>query len=271
MPNTKTDDRSTAEMVSDSRSDASAPSEFDLQHIRDKDRRTIDSFLQKEGRLPTADEIKDITGMKFLGRNDDFYQEALAYAEEAGIREGWLQTEDADIPGVRDYFWDESRLHDEGTKEGDLYDFYRSMGEAQHEVGRAETARSERDMQTEMAAQRQQLVDEVRRRRQNQLRSGLSSAQIANEEIQTMLMGQQAQQETAQQHFTQRTQAAQQHAMNPYMAEQQAREHIQGGQQGASAMYAAHTGDSVAQSSNFGKLSAKQKTHYDTLMKGQEE
>lgn len=230
----------------------------DTERISTSNRREIRAYIERNAKMPDLATLMDITGMQFEGRRgDQFYEAALAYAEQfiqesPEIQKKIEERAAAEGKSVEDFFWDESKIHEPGTKEADLFDFYRGMGETQHEIGRTELARSERDMQVEMAQQRQQLVDEVRKRRQNQLRSGLSSAQIANEEIQMLLMGQQAQQQTAQGYFDQRTGMQQQHQMNPYMAELQTRQHIQGGMQGATGMYAAYTGDPIATSRSFG-------------------
>ena len=237
----------------------------DIGYISQRNKDRIIDYLNTHHTMPNMETLEEITGVQLIGhRGSEFYNQALAFAEEYVGSNPELQEaieEQANKEGMspEDFFWDESKIHEKGTKEADLYDFYRSMGEAQHEVGKTEIARSERDMQIEMAQQRQNLVDEVRKRRTNQLRSGLSSAQVANEEIQMLLMGQQAQQQTAQGFFDQRTQMNQQQQLNPYQAELQARQHIQGGQQGTSAHYAAFTADPIGTSKAYHGMSPSEK------------
>lgn len=212
------------------------------------------NFVRREGRLPqSSEDFKSIGTFWDIRRNRDAGWESNLRAFGNHLLEDdpefqHLNVTDNDNP---DFYWDEARLHQQGSKENDLFSFYQNMGDAQNRIGQQELARSERDMQVEMSQQRQQLLDEIRTRRQNQLRSGLSSAQIANEEIQMLLMGQQAQQQIGQGFHGARTQMAQQHQLNPFTAELQSRQHIQGTHQGTSAHYAASTADMIAQGRRY--------------------
>lgn len=172
---------------------------------------------------------------------------------------------DSDEGPLDPYTWDPSRVMQEGAKEHDLYSFYRDLGSAQHDVAQGAMARGERDMQIEMAMQRQQLMDEVRKRRMNQLRSGLSSAQIANEEIQTLLMGQQAQQQSAQQFFDTRGQMQMQHQLNPFTARQSAYDMLQQFNQTATASYAAGVSDPVAMAQRKAQTSPTTQHYYKQI------
>ena len=240
-----------------------------------KDLDALKEYILLHGDMPHTDqqwkELGDFWEFS-RNRNDEWRENLELYGEhlmknDPEIAEQIIK-EDPDIP---DYYWDEAKIHMEGTKEHDLFDFYKQFGEAQHEAAQTELARSERDMQVEMAGQRTQLVDEVRKRRQNQLRSGLSSAQIANEEIQMLLMGQQAQQQTAQQHFDARTQMNQQHQLNPFMAEQQARQHIQGGMQGQSAFYASGVVDPFRLTQQRAGLTNRERSLWDEVVDRKDE
>ena len=245
----------------------------DFGYLEKDNMQEIRRYIEDNGAIPSESQLEELTGRQLFGRRGDkFYKEATRYAYEyANLNPDLKEQVEAQPEELPEYYWDEAKIHEKGTKEHDLYDFYKEFGEAQHEAGQTELARSERDMQVEMAGQRSQLMDEVRKRRQNQLRSGLSSAQIANEEIQMLLMGQQAQQETAQQHFDARTQMNQQHQMNPYMAEQQARGHIREGMQGQSAFYASGVVDPHRLAQEYGGLNEQERSEYkDIIGQGKE-
>ena len=239
-----------------------------------RDLEQLEAFIKRKGRFPDDEELKDLgAAWQFASRRRiENWKAQMAEEGEKLLEENpeYVQSK-LEESGLEKIYWDEAKLHEEGTKENDLYDFYRNMGKAQGDVQKTELARGERDMQTEMAGQRKQLVEEVRKRRQNQLRSGLSSAQIANEEIQMMLMGQQQQQQTAQNYYDDRTQIQQQQRLNPYQAELQAREHIQGGAQGTSAHYAAYTGDPIATSQDYGGMSPEQRKNADFWLKDRQD
>lgn len=167
------------------------------------------------------------------------------------------------------YLWDPSRVREEGTKENDLYQLYLDQGKAQGDITKQNLQSAERDMQISMAQQRKQLLDEVRKRRQNQLRSGLSSAQIANEEIQMMLMGQQQQQQTAQGYYDQYVKAMQNQQMNPYNAEIAARQGSVETAQGLAPTLAASAGDQVSTGIRYGNLSDPYKKYVDSRVKNE--
>ena len=225
------------------------------------------NYFLETGEMPSEQWVKERFGS--TGSMQNFAKDLQTVLQKQGLNIDSYRTQfkaHFDNQQVdNQYIWDESRLKEQGTKENDVYDFYLNKGRAEGEINQNVLARSERDMQIEMAGQRSQLLDEIRKRRQNQLRSGLSSAQIANEEIQMLLMGQQAQQQTAQSYYDQYLQSVQAKQMNPYNAELAARQHIGGSNQAMAPSYAAFTADPYGQAIQRGNLSPTQQKYQDWL------
>jgi len=78
----------------------------------------------------------------------------------------------------------------QGTTANQLYELYRAQRQSQLDSSLNQAEQVKNSMTQELSQNRQQLMQDTRNRRRQQLKSGLSSSQIANEEIQSMLMQQ---------------------------------------------------------------------------------
>lgn len=133
-----------------------------------------------------------------------------------------IQYEEDMASGTKnEYYTDMTDMDTEGTFANKMYETYKQAGEQQYNIGKRELAGAEIDMQKEMAANRQDLLDQIRSDRRNKLKSGLSSAQVANEEMQYMMQGQQQAQNIAGQYMDRRTNLENMYGMNDVLARQQ--------------------------------------------------
>jgi hypothetical protein len=153
----------------------------------------------------------------------------------------------------------------EGTQANDIYNTYLQGGEEQYKQGMANSQKAEAGMQGELSANRQALLEQMRNSRRSKLKSGLSSAQIANEEVQSLLMGQQTAQQTAGMFYDGRQQIENQYATNKTTAAESA--YAQYAQQnlGGSAFAASGAGDAAYQSQLYSQMTAAQKAAYDNV------
>lgn len=228
----------------------------------------IEYFL-KHGKEPSKAYAKENFGFKSDGAYNNLANDLNVFLEENNLsKEDVVSQIQSGAPNeLEDNKFLASRMFQEGSEENSIYQIALEAQKAQAQTGERETARSERDMQMQLSQSRQELMNEVRNRRRNMLKSGLSSAQVANEEMQSLLMGQQQAAQIAQQHYGQRQQYQQQAQNAPQNAAMQVLgmlpEHGQIGAQFA----AAEAGDLLTQAEKYAKRTGSQFTTAVDAMK----
>lgn len=158
---------------------------------KDQLNKAIELFVTT-GKMPTASDVgatasgwqeiqKDMkTWMDSQGIDEntffEFTPEGIAQAKE---------TKDGDP-----YYFRPQNINQAGTKENEMLDIYRQANEKTRELYDQENAQAEVDLMRELDGQRRKTLEDIRNRRRTMLKNGLSSAQIANEEIQSLMMSQ---------------------------------------------------------------------------------
>lgn len=210
----------------------------------DDDLKALEEYIKVHGEMPEGDDLKSLGDWFDLSRNRNEHWEAnMKKAGEFMMQESGQEIGPGDIDTRNQYYSGPEDMMTEGTQANALYQMALQQTQAQGQAQQQSLARSERGMQGDLAQNRQQLMDEIRGRRQKLLRSGLSSAQIANEEIQSIFMNQQQAAQTAQQYYNQRQQVDQQQQLAPYNAQQQVLEQLPGFQQTGAQYAASGAGD----------------------------
>lgn len=209
-----------------------------INDLSENHKKELRAFVERTGRAPTIEEMSDITGRNFSSEQDklsahNFIQEE--FGDEVGIKDTTSQ-----------YYQDPRKIYDamrgkesaEGTSEDALYQMALQQRQGQLQQQDQQLGLAERDMQMQLSENRQQLMNDIRNRRRSLLKSGLSSAQVANEEVQSLLQRQQQAAQVAEQYYGQRQQTQTQMANAPQDSAQRAYEMAQGLSQ-TGAQYAA--------------------------------
>ncbi len=163
-------------------------------------------FYIKNGRGPNSKEYIDAGGKDYASWNNinkDFKDVIIPAVESSGMlpNTGGPET-------LMDQVTQGGKIHT------DLYDMLKKGGEIQHQEGMKNLAQSERDLNMNQAMDRKKFIEDIRNRRRTALKTGLSSSQIANEEVQSLLMAQNQSNQNAMGFFNQRSQLQSQFAMN---------------------------------------------------------
>jgi hypothetical protein len=191
-------------------------------------------FLIKNKRVPTNDEMANFNNKirnNWLGQRNTANKIANAFLEanaekltgdsHATVVNGKLQVSEgykANNPGedlLSPYYFDPSKTGEDGSKEKDIYDTFVQLAQQENKNAEIKASQDEANMQGELAGNRMKLLDELRNRRRQLLKNGLSSAQIANEEVQSLLIGQNSAQQIASNYFNQRRDIQGQAALIP--------------------------------------------------------
>lgn len=246
------------------------PEEDRLRFTKAEQQKLI-TFIETYGRVPNESEYKS-AGID----NPKLYDEQLAWANnfitlnQDALNTKWEAsgvTPPGGAPaGVKSpYYLDPKNIGQPGTPAGGIYDMYLQGQEELYKQGMEGSQQAEVGMQSELAGNRQALLDQMRNDRRTKLKSGLSSAQIANEEIQSLLMGQSTAQQVAGTYFDQRQGVQSAYALAPQTAAEQA--YAQYAQQNlsGSAFAASGAGDASYQAAYYASLSPEQKAAYDKV------
>lgn len=161
-------------------------------------------YLIENGKVPTAEflgleegsnayanVLKDVETWK--SKNPEFTAEY-----EKSIREA-AEAEASELDSKSDYYLDVTEIDQAGTLANDMYNTYIDLGK----MHKQSMAGQEAKMQQELVANRAALLDQIRNDRRTKLKSGLSSSQIANEELQYMMAGNQQAQNITQSYYDQ--------------------------------------------------------------------
>jgi hypothetical protein len=215
-------------------------------------------FFQRNGRMPTEEEFK--TRLGGGGGYNNIMKDMMGVVIP-GVP--GLNPEDVLIGGEPGKsFLDEYNLDQKGTMGNTLYNTFKQAGEIQYDQGKVGLQTAERDLGMNQAMDRQKFLDEIRNRRRVSLKTGLSSAQIANQEVQSLLMAQNKSNDNAMTFYNQRMGLQNQFAMNDVNARFGAWETLGGGM-GANmgAAMAAGAGDANQVAINYGKSTAQNPMH----------
>lgn len=143
-------------------------------------------WYMENGRTPTMDEFKDITGSKGAGY-DNITRDLKTFKKTNNLSDEMIQGYKPYQPTLSENFTNMDR---EGTFANQIYQEYLNAGKAQNKADLSMIQQSEKDLAINQAMDRQKYIDEIRNKRRTMLKSGLSSAQLANDEAQTLLMSQ---------------------------------------------------------------------------------
>lgn len=218
--------------------------------ITRKEKAQAIEFMEKHGRVPTAEDKLDIFDNK--DKIDDaakVWMENFFVTNQDALTEQWNEngvTEKMEAAKARDntpFYYDPSKMNVEGTKENEMLNMYNKANEDTKVLYDKQNEQTELDMIKEMDNQRRQTLDEIRNRRRTMLKNGLSSAQIANEEVQSLMMSQSNQRQIGAQYMQQRDQVANQYGMNKANAGMNVMGMMNTNNQTGSAFAAAKTAD----------------------------
>lgn len=246
------------------------PEENRLRFTKAEQQKLI-AFIETYGRVPNPEEYKsagidnkNLEGEQIAWANNfiNLNQDALnsKWTETGVITPGAGQGE-FNIPS----YINPQGIGQAGSAADEIYQSYLQGQKTQYEQGMQASQGAEVGMQSEMAGNRQALLDQMRNDRRTKLKSGLSSAQIANEEIQSLLMGQSNAQMIAGQYFDQRQGVQNQYALAPQVAREQAGADIARSNLSGSAIYTAGTADAAYQAYLYSRMTPEEKAAHEQV------
>ena len=231
------------------------------------------SFAKANADLLNIDIAKDTTGIW----SEREKGEVRAQQDQDAALETEEGAEETEETTTSDYFFDPRKgftidpetgeiVRGEGA-EGDLYELLLRSQQEQATEGTRLRDEQARDFYRDLEQDRRATMQDVRQRRRGQLKSGLTQAQIANEEISQMIAGQQMRAQGAQQF---RQQQAQQDMWNtPAQQAQRAAQGMYGLATGfntpGSAFYAASQTDPRVLTDWYGGLNRQQRESADRI------
>jgi hypothetical protein len=219
-------------------------------------------FFKQEGRLPTEQEFKTVLGGGG-GYKNIMYDMNNTVLPGAGINPMDVQPGAGGVNG-NTYFDEMTRMDDPNTVAGGMYDTFKRAGDIQYEEGMKNLNVAQRDLGMNQAMDRQKFLDQIRNRRRMALKTGLSSAQIANQEVQSLLMAQGQSNENARSYYDQVAAFKTNHAMNDVNARQGVYETLGGGMgSNLGAVMAAGAGDANQVALNYAKNSSRNANYAD--------
>ncbi len=194
--------------------------------ISRKEKAQAIAFIAQHNRLPGPED-----GMDIFDNNDNTDAKAIAwmtaFKEDNSelLAKKWIENNPDVDPNTSPFntednsdstpFYfrpDQSTV--EGTKENDMLKLYNEANDKTREIYNNENARAEGDLIKELDNQRRATLDEIRNRRRTMLKNGLSSAQIANEEVQSLMLANNNNRMIGQEFYNQRSQINNAHAEN---------------------------------------------------------
>lgn len=215
----------------------------DINDLSESNKKEIRAFIKRTGRAPSIEEISEITGRTFSSEQDKLKADEFIKSE--------FGDEITNPSAQNQYYMDPRNIvgamrgdpSAEGTPEESLYQLALEQRQGQLQQQEQQIGQSERGMQQDMAENRQKLMDQIRSRRRSLLKSGLSSAQVANEEVQSLMQRQQQAAQIADQYYQQRQQVQTQTENAPREAGMQAYELAQGANETGAQFAASDAGD----------------------------
>lgn len=206
--------------------------------LDEKAKKELRAYVRRTGQVPDDETLENILGRGALNSEQKKLEVHNFVQSEFGDE---LKTDT-----MSQYYQDPRRIYDamrgresvQGTSENALYQIALEQRSSQLQAQDQELGLAERDMQVQLSENRQQLMNDIRNRRRSLLKSGLSSAQVANEEVQSLLQRQQEASQIAQNYYGQRQQAQTQMRTAPQDSAMRAYEMAQGLSQ-TGAQYAA--------------------------------
>lgn len=174
-------------------------------------------FFLKNGVMPTINDIDGVSQgqwgnvkedleswMELQGLTEDSFSTHVAALNQSKGVTGETMTvidpetgNEVEIPAAEQaqasdietpFYQDPNKVTEDGSKEKAMVDLYRQANEETRGLYDAENQRARTDLMKEMDNQRRSTLDEIRNRRRTMLKNGLSSSQIANEEVQSLMM-----------------------------------------------------------------------------------
>ena len=170
----------------------------------------FENFYKQYNRLPTYDEYVKLGGDK---NQNGFTREISAqYSTLSSLGVDTLKMGTTETsPTWMDQI---TNMDQQGTVANDFYNIFKQAGETQYQQGTKNLEIAQRDLGVNQAVDRQKFLDGIKNRRRVALKSGLSSAQIANQEVQSLMMAQNQSNANAQSYYDQRMQLNNNFALN---------------------------------------------------------